>query len=182
MLKPSNSHKQDVLHSATIDTPLGPMIAIANNVELYLLEFVDRQGLERKIEQFKNKTKSVIVPNHNPIIGSIKSELESYFAGELQKFKTPILMLGSSFQQRVWLELQKIPFGKTIAYANLAQAINQPTACRAVAQANGANQLSLIIPCHRVISADGTLGGYGNGITRKAWLLNHEKQMSVNGN
>lgn len=174
----SNDHKM-VLHASWIDTPLGPMIAIANNVGLYLLEFVDRRGLEREIEKLRSKNKAAILPGHTMPIRLIEQELQSYFAGTLQIFKTPILTLGSAFQQRVWQELQKIPIGETRSYATLAQVINQPTACRAVAQANGANQLSLIIPCHRVISSDGTLGGYGGGITRKAWLLNHEKQMSI---
>jgi AraC family transcriptional regulator of adaptative response/methylated-DNA-[protein]-cysteine methyltransferase len=84
-------------------------------------------------------------------------------------------MLGSDFQKNVWRELIKIPPGETKSYADIAKAIKQPSAFRAVARANGANQLAIIIPCHRVINSDGELGGYGGGLTRKAWLINHEK-------
>jgi AraC family transcriptional regulator, regulatory protein of adaptative response / methylated-DNA-[protein]-cysteine methyltransferase len=165
------------LQSTLIDTPLGPMIAIANHEKLYLLEFVDRRGLEREIERLRSKTKSAILPGSPKPIKSIELELQGYFAGKLTEFKTPTGMLGSVFQQTVWQTLQKIPLGETISYAGLAQKINNPAACRAVAQANGANQLALIIPCHRVINSDGALGGYSGGITRKNWLLNHEKRV-----
>ena len=92
-----------------------------------------------------------------------------------KRFNTPIVMLGSDFQKSVWHELIKIPPGETRSYTDIAKRIKQPSACRAVARANGANQLAVIIPCHRVINSDGELGGYGGGLTRKAWLINHEK-------
>jgi len=152
------------------------MVAIADDHALYLLEFVDRRGLEREVERLRQKTKSAIIPGQTPPIYSIESELSQYFDGKLKKFKTPLFFLGSPFQRQVWEELKKIPYGETRSYADTAKAIGKPTAFRAVANANGANQLAIVIPCHRVINTDGGLGGYGGGITRKEWLVNHEKQ------
>lgn len=173
---PSLLSSQAVLRASWLDTPLGPMIAIANEEYLYLLEFVDRHGLERGIERLKQKTKFAIIPGETMLIESIKEELQHYFNGQLINFKTPLFLLGSSFQKQVWGALQKIPHGQTCSYADLAKAIGVPTAYRAVANANGANQHPIIIPCHRVINSDGKLGGYSSGIERKQWLLNLEKQ------
>lgn len=165
----------EVLKAAWIDTKLGPMIGIANDNWLYLLEFVDRRGLEREVERLRIKTKSAIIPGRTPIIDLIETELEQYFKGTLLRFNTPLYLLGSDFQKHVWDELQKIQPGETKSYLDIAKAIDRPTAFRAVANANGANQLAIIIPCHRVINSDGELGGYGGGIMRKQWLLGHEK-------
>lgn len=163
-----------LLKADWIDTPLGPMIAMGDEEALYLLEFVDRRGLEREIERLRKKTGSAIVPGKTGPIHSIERELKSYFSGSLKTFQTPIKLIGSPFQIEVWLELQKIPMGKTCSYSDIAKAIQKPLAVRAVARANGANQFAIIIPCHRVIQANGDLGGYGGGIARKKWLLSHE--------
>ncbi len=136
---------------SSLDTPLGPMIAIGDEEFLYLLEFVDCRGLEREIERLTERTGATIIPGTTPPISSIKEELDQYFNKKLREFKTPLLLLGSHFQKRVWEELQKIPLGNTQAYSDIAVAIGKPTAFRAVANANGANQLAIIIPCHRVI-------------------------------
>lgn len=166
-----------ILKASWLDTKLGSMIAIADDNSLYLLEFVDRRGLEREIERLRFKTKSIIIPGHTQPIQSIENELKQYFAGNLRDFRTPLSFLGSPFQKRVWEELQKIPFGQTRSYTELSIAIGKPSAFRAVAQANGANQLAIIIPCHRVINVNGELGGYAGGLPRKKWLLHHEKQV-----
>lgn len=175
---PSKLGQSNILKAAWIDTPLGPMIAIADEKALYLLEFVDRRGLEREVERLRKKTQSAIIPGHTQPISSIEDELKKYFEGILIKFKTPLFLLGSPFQKRVWEELRKIPCGETRSYSEIAAAIGQPTAFRAVANANGANQFALVIPCHRVINTNGELGGYGGGLARKKWLINHEKQRS----
>jgi AraC family transcriptional regulator, regulatory protein of adaptative response / methylated-DNA-[protein]-cysteine methyltransferase len=152
------------------------MLAIADEKALYILEFVERRGLEQEIEQLKNKIHAEIIPGNTAPIRSIIKELKAYFAGQLQDFKTPLHILGSHFQQAVWQELIKIPYGETRSYAEQARAINKPTAYRAVANANGANQLAIIIPCHRIINSNGKLGGYGGGIMRKKWLIEHERK------
>lgn len=161
------------LKASRLDTPLGQMLAIANEEALYLLEFVDCRNLERKIEKLRY-TQGSTQPIH-----AIEKELSLYFKGVLKEFKTPIFLFGTPFQNRVWAELKKIPIGETRSYSNLATAIGKPSAFRAAAQANSSNQLALIIPCHRVINASGTLGGYAGGISRKKWLLDHEKRFNL---
>lgn len=173
---PTKHGQTNLLKASWLDTPLGPMIAIANEGALYLLEFVDRRGLEREIERLREKTKSAIIPGVTHAISSIESELKQYFVGALRQFKTPLFLLGSPFQLHVWEELQKIPYGETRSYSDLAVALDKPSAFRAVATANGANQIAIVIPCHRVINLSGELGGYGGGLVRKKWLIHHEKQ------
>lgn len=102
-------------------------------------------------------------------------ELSAYFSGELQRFTFAIDLAGTPFQQKVWSELLRIPFGQTISYATLARAIGQPNAVRAVASANAKNPLLIVVPCHRVIGSDGKLTGFSAGIGTKKWLLDHEK-------
>ena len=172
---PTSSGHHHILKASWLDTRLGPMIAISDDDAIYLLEFVDRRGLEREVERLRQKTISVIIPGSTKPIKSIEKELSLYFAGKLKEFSTPLFFLGSPFQKQVWEELKKIPYGETCSYSDIANAIENPSAFRAVARANGANQIALAIPCHRVINASGDLGGYSGGITRKQWLINHEK-------
>ncbi len=168
-----NKH-HNILKASLLDTPLGPMLAIADEEKLYLLEFVDRRGLEREIERLRMKTKSAIIPGSAAPITSIETELKAYFDGSLRSFKTPIHLLGSPFQKEVWAELMRIPYGTTRSYGAQASAIGKNKAYRAVANANGANQLAIVIPCHRIINSNGDLGGYGGGVERKKWLIEHE--------
>lgn len=172
----NTENKQDY-YQALIDTPLGPMMAIADEKVLYLLEFVDRRGLMGEIERLRKRTKSDILSGSTAPIRSIETELSQYFEGELKVFKTPLYFSGSPFQKQVWEELQKIPFGETRSYAQLATAIGRPSACRAVANANGANQIAIVIPCHRVINSNGELGGYAGGLPRKKWLIERESKV-----
>lgn len=166
----------NILKASWLDTPLGPMIAISDDAALYLLEFVDRRGLEPEVERLRNRTKSAIIPGSTTPIDSVEKELKSYFEGNLKKFKTPLHLSGSPFQQDAWNALMNIPYGETRSYTEQALAIGKASACRAVANANGANQIAIVIPCHRIINLDGNLGGYGGGIARKQWLIAHERQ------
>jgi methylated-DNA-[protein]-cysteine S-methyltransferase len=104
----------------------------------------------------------------------IVEQLKDYFAGGLTRFDVPLELAGTDFQRRVWSELQRIPYGETISYGELARRLGQPAAVRAVGLANGRNPIAIVVPCHRVIGADGSLTGYGGGLERKAWLLDHE--------
>jgi methylated-DNA-[protein]-cysteine S-methyltransferase len=108
-----------------------------------------------------------------------KRQLDEYFTGELTEFDLPIQLRGTDFQQRVWEILKTIPYGITMSYGELAKLINQPNASRAVGLANGKNPVSIVVPCHRVIGTNGKLTGYGGGIERKQWLLNHELLMRM---
>lgn len=170
-----NKHLK-ILKASWIDTKLGSMIAIGDDDSLYLLEFVDRRGLEREIERLKFSIKAAIIPGVTNPIKSITLELQAYFDGLLTEFKTPLHLLGNPFQKLVWKELTRIPYGQTRTYAAQAEVIGKRTAYRAVANANGANQIAIVIPCHRIINSNGELGGYGGGIMRKQWLIKHEKE------
>jgi len=175
---PALSGHSNILKASWLDTRLGPMIAISDDDALYLLEFVDRRGLEREVDRLRQKTRSAIIPGSTQPIELIERELSLYFDGRLKEFKTPIFFLGSLFQKQVWENLRKIPYGETCSYSDLSKLMGQTSAFRAVAQANGANQCAMIIPCHRIINANGDLGGYGGGLVRKKWLIDHERRNS----
>lgn len=166
------------LKSSHVDTPLGSMLAIASDEALYLLEFTDRRNLDREIKNLTKTINPAITTGSNFIISLIEKELKMYFKAELKQFTTPCFLLGSGFRRDVWEKLKQIPYGKTQSYKELAIAVQKPTGFRAVAQANGANQLAIIIPCHRVINSDGKLGGYAAGLARKQWLIDHEMNIS----
>lgn len=176
---PTKPGYSKILKASWLDTPLGPMIAIADEQALYLLEFVDRRTLERNVERLGKNLKSTITLGHTQPLGSIESELAQYYNGKLREFKTPLFVQGSPFQQLVWEELKKIPPGETRSYLDVAFAVGKPSAVRAVAQACGANQIAVVIPCHRVINTNGGLGGYAGGLTRKNWLIDHEKKRDL---
>ncbi len=106
--------------------------------------------------------------------GALRAQLERYFAGEPVEFDVPLRAAGTPFQERVWAALREIPYGETVSYGELARRIGAPGASRAVGLANGRNPVAIVIPCHRVIGADGSLTGYGGGVGRKSWLLRHE--------
>lgn len=175
----AKSKKDYLLKSAYIDTPLGAMLAISDEDALYLLEFIDRRTLERQVDRLKTKTKAAIVPGNSVPLKQIEFELQRYFDGSLKEFKTPLHLLGSPFQELVWKELMCIPYGQTRSYGDQAKAIGKQKAYRAVANANGANKLAIIIPCHRIINSNGDLGGYGGGVHRKKWLIDFERQKSL---
>lgn len=158
------------MNTLSIETPLGPMTAVADAHTLYLLEFTDNPTVSHKLGQFPS-----LAAKETPPLLQIQQELALYFSHKLTLFLTPISPHGTPFQEQVWKQLRKIPYGSTLSYAALAAAIKKPTAFRAAAQANKANQLAIIIPCHRVINQNGQLGGYAGGVFRKKWLLKHEQ-------
>jgi methylated-DNA-[protein]-cysteine S-methyltransferase len=114
-----------------------------------------------------------------PLLKRARAQLLEYFAGEREAFDLPLAAEGTEFQRQVWKALTKIPFGETRSYADIAKAIGRPNAVRAVGAANGANPLGVIVPCHRVIGANGSLVGYGGGLPRKKWLLAHEQRLPL---
>ena len=173
---PSNARALDCLYAKWLETPLGAMLALANDDGLRLLEFVDRRGLERELAELRRRVgRRHVVPGEHPLLAQIEAELDAYFHGRSLEFKTPLRLDGSPFQLAVWTALRAIPAGVTRSYAEIAAVIGHPAAVRAVGRANGDNALAIVVPCHRVIGADGTLTGYGGGLWRKAWLLEHER-------
>lgn len=172
---PSSAHGLDCLYAKWLETPLGPMLALANDGGLHMLEFVDRRGLEREIQDLRRRVRHQVVPGEHPYLDQIAAELDAYFAGRSLVFATPLRLEGSPFQLSVWNALLAIPCGSTRSYAEIAATIRRPSAVRAVGRANGDNKLAVVVPCHRVVGANGTLTGYGGGLWRKAWLLEHER-------
>lgn len=168
------------LTASWIETPLGCMLAIADDTALCLLEFLDKPGLEPEIGKLQSTLNAAISLGSNWVLESVKQALRRYFSGELEQFDTPLRVFGSHFQQQVWGVLRQIPYGKTRSYGEQAAAIGKPTACRAVARANAANRIAIIVPCHRIINANGELGGYAGGVQRKRWLIEHEKSCQRN--
>jgi AraC family transcriptional regulator of adaptative response/methylated-DNA-[protein]-cysteine methyltransferase len=156
-------------------TPLGPMLAGATDEGLCLLEFVDRRMLPTQIARIRKRLGAVFTPGDNPVLSAAEREVEAYFAGSLSTFDIPTTPCGTSFQHDVWDALTDIPYGETRSYADVARGIGRPRAVRAVGTANGANALAIVIPCHRVVGADGQLTGYGGGLWRKRRLLDLER-------
>lgn len=168
--------KNTDLSSTILFTPIGLMIALADEKKLYALQFVDEGTLEQKMALLTQQLQATIHLQKNVIIDWIEKELQLYFAGKLKHFTVPIYIQGSLFQKLVWNELQNIPFAATKSYSEIASCINKPGSHRAIGRANGANRFVIIIPCHRVIYIDSTIGGYIGGVARKQWLLHHERQ------
>jgi AraC family transcriptional regulator of adaptative response/methylated-DNA-[protein]-cysteine methyltransferase len=161
-----------------IETPLGEMIAGATDKGVCLLEFHDRRALPTEYKDLERLLNTTIEQGENKHLKSIRKQLSEYFDGKRKEFTIPLVTPGSEFQQAVWKELLNIKFGATRSYQEQATALKSPDSVRAVANANGLNRISIVIPCHRVIGSDGRLTGYGGGLKRKKWLLDHEKKYS----
>ena len=155
-----------------VDSPLGTLVVIASESSLRALEFGDHPDrLHRLLKAHYGAY--TLTPAADP--GGFSGRIRSYFDGEVNALDLlPVATGGTPFQRKVWAALRTIPAGLTLSYGGLAARIGQPGASRAVGLANGANPLGIVVPCHRVIAADGTLGGYGGGVERKRWLLRHE--------
>ena len=162
------------LYKINIDTELGDMTAIATDAGICLLDFSDNKTLELKIRQLQNTLKTEIIEDSNPHLDHLLLELTEYFEGKRKIFDVSLDLIGTDFQKEVWLSLNKIPYGETISYLEQARLLGKPSAVRAVANANGKNKISIILPCHRVVGWDGSLTGYGGGLWRKKRLLEME--------
>jgi AraC family transcriptional regulator of adaptative response/methylated-DNA-[protein]-cysteine methyltransferase len=172
---PEKSRKQGIMMITRILTPLGPMFAAAVDEGICLLEFTDRRMLETQITRLKKLMEMEILPGDHELFSELSSQLVQYFEGNRKEFTLPLSVPGTPFQKKVWSVLRGIPYGQTISYKEQAKLMGKPEAVRAVARANGENRIAVIIPCHRVIGADGSLTGYGGGLWRKRYLLNLEK-------
>jgi len=170
----------------TIATPLGEMVLAATSRGVCLCEFADLLALARELADLERRIGTPILegdnqrlsPHMSPHMSShislLERELAGYFAGTLRSFTVSLDTPGPPFHRAVWERLLRIPYGQTTSYNEIARALDNLNSCRAVGQANGANRLAIVIPCHRVIEKTGKLGGYGGGLHRKRWLLDHE--------
>ncbi len=151
-----------------IRTPIGTLRLVGTE------DSVDRIDLPNRAAELPNPAWTSSNGTLPAALSEAKRQLEEYFAGERREFDLPLALEGTEFQRRVWAELRRIPFGRTISYGTLAKRIGKPSASRAVGQANGSNRLPIVVPCHRVIGRDGRLGGYGGGLATKQALLDLE--------
>jgi len=161
-----------------VETDLGVMVAGATDKGICMFEFADYKLLDLELRQLAASFKTSLVQGENPHFDTLRVQLDAYFKGERKAFDIPLDLVGTKFQKQVWLSLLQIPYGSTTTYAKQAERVGKPTAVRAVANANGKNKISIILPCHRVIGTDGSLTGYGGGIWRKKKLLEFENWIS----
>jgi AraC family transcriptional regulator, regulatory protein of adaptative response / methylated-DNA-[protein]-cysteine methyltransferase len=166
------------IKTTRIETPLGEMIAAATDEGVCLLEFDDRKILHNEFKDLQRLLETTMENGENNHLTTLRKQLGEYFEGSRKEFSVPLITPGSEFQIAVWKELLNIPFGSTRSYLEQAGALKSPESIRAVANANGMNRIAIVIPCHRVIGSDGRLVGYGGGLKRKKWLLDHEKKYS----
>src|SRR2546430_9895207 len=158
-----------------ISTPLGSMIAVADDVALFLLEFENRVALTGELRRLERNF-GLAGSDTSTVLKMLIAQLDDYFAGESADFQIPTTQHGTAFEEAVWQALRQIHPGQTRSYGDIAAALGQPERSREVGKANGANRISVVVPCHRVIGSDGSLVGYGGGIWRKKWLLDHERR------
>jgi len=144
-----------------LESPLGPLVVGAKADGICLLEFSDPQRLQKQLTLLRKSHECPVVPGQHRYLDELKQELVNYFAGNLTRFRTPLSVKGTAFQERVWQGLLAIGYGETESYEGLAQAIGHPRAVRAVGRANGQNRIAIVIPCHRVVNKNGKMGGYG---------------------
>ncbi len=166
---------KEIIFTTTFSTPLGEMFAAASKKGIIMLTFFTPFYIEAKIEILKNTLNAEVIPGDNEIFRTLKIQLNEYFEKKRTTFEIPLQLVGSSFQIQCWKELLNIPYGKTISYKEEAKNIKNEKAYRAVANANSQNMIEIIVPCHRVISSNGTIGGYSSGIEKKEFLLKLEQ-------
>jgi len=150
-------------------TPVGELTLIASATGLRAVIWTTGDEVDRV------RVDAPIIDDTNPVLVLARQQLQEYFAGERQDFTVPLEPIGTDFQQSAWLVLREIPYGETINYGQQAKQLGDPNKARAVGAANGRNPLSIVVPCHRVVGANGSLTGFGGGIENKAWLLDHER-------
>jgi AraC family transcriptional regulator of adaptative response/methylated-DNA-[protein]-cysteine methyltransferase len=177
-VSPVKSKAKQLINLCRLETKLGTMYACAVEQGICLLEFTDRKMLETELKSLAKKLNASIIQSPNKHFNALEKQLNEYFEGRRKEFSVPLFTPGSDFQKLAWETLKSIPYGQTRSYKQQAQLLKKPDAIRAVANANGMNRISILIPCHRVIGADGSLTGYGGGLWRKKWLLDMEKENS----
>ena len=157
-----------------IETPIGPLLAGANEDGICLLEFTDRRMLETQIKILEKRLNAALYSGKSPYFKKLAKQINEYFSGKRTEFDIPLITPGTPFQKEVWNAITTVPFGKIRTYKQQSIQINNPKAVRAVGSANGDNRIAIIIPCHRIVGNNGALVGYGGGLWRKRFLLELE--------
>lgn len=175
----ADNHQPGTIKISCMPSPVGPLLLGVQEQSLRFIYFSQPERLMEQLLRMQQQLKKPLRAAPHRLLEQAEEELSEYFAGNRQEFTVPLKAIGTPFQEKVWQALRQIPYGSTWSYEQLANQIGQPTASRAVGLANGANPISIIIPCHRVINKDGQLGGYGGGMWRKEWLLKFEQQRNL---
>lgn len=176
---PSRFTNDAPLKADWLDTPLGAMIAVSDKSALHLLEFADRKTLPAQLKNLRRAVSGDIGIGRTQPTDQVEAELASFFQAKNDRFAVPLALHGTAFSRAVWGALREIPAAETRSYSDIAHRIGKPAAVRAVARANGANKLAIVIPCHRVIGKDGTLTGYAGGLWRKQKLIDLERRFAA---
>ena len=172
---PAHAGHGKALYYCYLDSPVGPMTAMASEKGVVLLEFLDTfSTIDKEVTDLRTRYGFHLSDQNHPCLAAVQTQMEDYFAGRRQQFDLPLDAPGTAFDEKVWAHLQRIPYGRTCSYGDLARDIGNGAHARIVGSANHRNRISIIIPCHRVIGADGSLTGYGGGLPRKRWLLEFE--------
>lgn len=176
---PNKSKNRNVINVLRFGSPIGSIIACATEKGLCFLGFIGQKRIETQFSEIQKTHNAIILPGKNPHLTKVQQEINEYFDGLRKEFSVNLDVMGTDFRKQVWNELLTVPYGKTISYKEQAIAMNKLKAVRAVASANGANKISILIPCHRVIGTNGNLTGYAGGLHKKKWLLNFEESNSL---
>lgn len=163
------------IHYESVETPVGPLLLGATSHALCLLEFASPQRLDRQLARLRRSFGMEIVRGTSAINEQAREQLTEYFTGRRTRFDLQLDYRGTPFQVAVWQALLEIPYGATCSYGEIAKKLGDVDASRAVGAANGSNHIAIVIPCHRVVNSNGTLGGYGGGLERKQYLLDLER-------
>ncbi len=164
------------IHLSYHKTKIGELIICSFEGQICIVDFLYRKMRNTVDKRIKKGLNADFIEKEDDIIIETKKQIDEYLKGKRKAFDIPILMVGSDFQKQVWTALLNVPYGQTASYLDIAKSINNPKAVRAVASANGANSIALIIPCHRIIESNGGLGGYGGGLPAKKRLLKIESE------
>ena len=173
---PQKSKDKRIVNITYIETDLGLMVAAATDKGICMFEFADYKLIDLELRQLSEIFKAPLVQGDNPHFLVLRNQLDEYFSGERKIFDVPLDLAGTEFQKKVWLSLLQVPYGHTSTYGKQAELLGIPSSVRAVANANGKNKISIVLPCHRVIGSNGSLTGYGGGMWRKKKLLEFEKE------
>jgi O-6-methylguanine DNA methyltransferase len=166
---------QAFIHTTLIKTPLGDMFSASTQKGICMLSFYDKFHIDAQLKNLKTRFNAEVISCNNTIFEQLQQELDEYFQNKRQCFTLPLQLLGTSFQIQCWKALLNIEYGTTISYKQQALNIGNPKAYRAVANANSQNMIEILVPCHRVIQENKTLGGYSSGVEKKRFLLNLEQ-------
>jgi O-6-methylguanine DNA methyltransferase len=164
--------------TSVIDSPVGPLTAGATDEGICLLEFAGPR-CDMQTDALLKVFDAEIELGEHRLLDQLAGELDEYFAGKRGAFQVPLVIRGTPFQEKVWRELLRVPYGETRSYLDIARRVCTAKACRAVGRANGQNRIAIVIPCHRVVNAGGALGGYGGGLERKRFLLDLERRVGL---